>query len=117
MKVKVIGDILSFFCPGCQNYHSVGVSSEHPQSWQWNGEDDNVTLSPSVLLRSGHFAPGHAADKPCWCDHNKRNPENIHFHCVQCHSFVRNGNIEFLSDCSHSLAGQTVPLPDYPDVQ
>lgn len=28
-----------------------------------------------------------------------------------CHSFVRDGQIEFLGDCTHSLAGQTVPLP------
>ncbi|MCZ4340562.1 hypothetical protein O4H52_03015 [Sphingomonadaceae bacterium G21617-S1] len=31
-----------------------------------------------------------------------------------CHSFVRNGQIEFLSDCTHALAGQTVPLPPFP---
>lgn len=29
-----------------------------------------------------------------------------------CHSFVTDGRIQFLSDCSHALAGQTVPLPD-----
>jgi hypothetical protein len=29
-----------------------------------------------------------------------------------CHSFVRDGRIEFLSDCTHSLAGQTVELPE-----
>lgn len=27
-----------------------------------------------------------------------------------CHSFVRNGKIEFLSDCTHELAGKTVEL-------
>lgn len=31
-----------------------------------------------------------------------------------CHSFVRTGKIEFLSDCAHALAGQTVDLPDWP---
>jgi hypothetical protein len=30
-----------------------------------------------------------------------------------CHSFVRDGRIEFLSDCTHRLAGQTVDLPDF----
>lgn len=29
-----------------------------------------------------------------------------------CHSFIRDGRIEFLSDCTHALAGQTVDLPD-----
>lgn len=32
-----------------------------------------------------------------------------------CHSFVRAGKIEFLGDCTHALAGQTVALPDWPD--
>lgn len=32
-----------------------------------------------------------------------------------CHSFVRNGVIEFLSDCTHALKGQHVPLPDWPE--
>lgn len=116
MKVKIVGDILSFFCPGCKNYHSVGISPEHASHWQWNGDEERVTLSPSVLCRSGHYAPNHTPGKPCWCDHNKRNPNNIDFECFQCHSFVRDGNIQFLSDCTHSLAGQTVPIPDYPEV-
>lgn len=33
----------------------------------------------------------------------------------RCHSYVRNGHVEFLSDCTHELAGQTVELPDLPD--
>jgi hypothetical protein len=32
-----------------------------------------------------------------------------------CHSFVRAGKIQFLSDCSHELAGQTVEMPDWDD--
>ena len=27
-----------------------------------------------------------------------------------CHSYIRNGMIQFLSDCTHPLVGQTVPL-------
>ncbi len=27
-----------------------------------------------------------------------------------CHSFVTDGQIQFLGDCTHKLAGQTVPL-------
>lgn len=32
-----------------------------------------------------------------------------------CHSFVRDGKIEFLSDCTHRLAGQTVEMEDWHD--
>ena len=27
--------------------------------------------------------------------------------------FVTDGNIQFLADCTHALAGQTVPMPDW----
>jgi hypothetical protein len=30
----------------------------------------------------------------------------------RCHIFVTDGKIEFLSDCEHALAGQTVPMED-----
>jgi hypothetical protein len=29
---------------------------------------------------------------------------------VVCHSFVREGQIQFLGDCTHAFAGQTVPM-------
>jgi hypothetical protein len=32
-----------------------------------------------------------------------------------CHSFVTDGRIQFLGDCTHALANQTVELPDLPD--
>ena len=37
-------------------------------------------------------------------------PEPVPF---VCHSFVVNGQIQFLPDCTHALAGQTVPIPDW----
>lgn len=31
-----------------------------------------------------------------------------------CHSFVNDGRIQFLADCTHALAGQTVDIPAWP---
>lgn len=31
----------------------------------------------------------------------------------RCHMYIREGKIQFLSDCSHALAGQTVEMPDF----
>ena len=31
---------------------------------------------------------------------------------LTCHSFVTDGRIQFLADCTHPLAGQTVDLPE-----
>ena len=37
-------------------------------------------------------------------------PERI---AKRCHSFVKDGMIQFLGDCTHELANKTVELPDY----
>jgi hypothetical protein len=31
----------------------------------------------------------------------------------RCHSFIRDGQIQFLDDCWHELKGQTVEIPDW----
>jgi phage terminase large subunit GpA-like protein len=35
----------------------------------------------------------------------------VHRSQSRCHSFVTDGRIEFLSDCTHALAGKTLDLP------
>jgi hypothetical protein len=88
VKVKPIGTAdgvpqqFHFFCPGCKHGHAFNAT------WTYNGDGDKPTVSPSIKVTGG-------AD-PAYC----------------CHSFIRDGRIEFLSDCSHDLAGQTVDLPD-----
>lgn len=51
--------------------------------WTWNGNVEHPTLRPSILSE----CPPH-----------------------RCHTFVADGRVQFLSDCSHELAGQTVDL-------
>jgi hypothetical protein len=31
-----------------------------------------------------------------------------------CHLFLTDGRLQYLGDCTHALAGQTVPLPELP---
>lgn len=71
------------FCPGCKCGHGFVVDR-----WTFNGDYEKPTFNPSMLV-------------------NQDNPAR------RCHSFVRDGNIQFLNDCFHELAGQTVPLEDY----
>jgi Family of unknown function (DUF6527) len=76
----------AFHCPGCEHAHWVRSRGNEPR-WNVSGvEEDRPTVSPSILT---------------WNDQSR------------CHSFVRDGKIEFLSDCTHALAGQTVELPDF----
>lgn len=63
--------------------------------WGWNGSMESPTLTPSVLVYPHKGTPGVFNDQP------------------RCHTFVRDGKIEFLADCEHALAGQTVPIPDW----
>lgn len=82
-----------FECPGCGHLHCVYVEEPSPTGsrWTWNGSLELPTFSPSILVRSNYTS--------------------IHRMDDVCHSFVREGKIEFLSDCTHELAGQTVDLP------
>jgi hypothetical protein len=103
------GGRIAFWCPGCDEAHAVTID---PGPWKWNGDADRPTIRESILVRGGHFA---AAGGSCWCTYNAEHPEDpAPFKCTQCHSYVTEGRIQFLGDCSHELAGQTVDLPTFP---
>lgn len=82
-----------FYCPGCKFSHSFHTEKKNEDGaiWEFNGNVDNPTFSPSLLARYP------------WGKEQKQ---------MVCHSFVRNGKIEFLGDCTHKLAGQTVEMQD-----
>lgn len=104
---------LRYWCQGCEQCHSVVI--EGPGAWGFNGDHDKPTFTPSVLVRVGHYAAGQEG-KRCWCDHNRENPGDPDpFRCVVCHTFITDGMVQFLGDCTHQFAGQTLPLPDLPD--
>lgn len=81
-----------FQCPGCNCGHGVWTSKPNHLGarWTWNGDMDRPTFDPSVLINVSN-APG--------------TPRHV------CHSYVRDGQIQFLADSTHELAGKTVPLP------
>jgi len=85
--------ILCFLCPGCNDQHSIPVvaGEKVERAWEWNGDVNRPTISPSLLVNVGGSNPT----------------------VPVCHSFIKDGNIQFLSDCTHPLAGQTVEIPDW----
>lgn len=109
-------DHVAFFCPGCTHTHVLSISGPGAV-WGWDRNVERPTFTPSVLIQSGHHIPSQAG-KRCWCDANRERQEQgrepYGFTCGVCHSFVVDGHIQFLSDSTHRLAGQTVPLPPYP---
>lgn len=88
---------LAFICPGCEvstkgsGLHMLPVSGDVPERvprWDWDGNLEAPTLSPSILTRHG---------------------EQV------CHSFLKAGQFQFLSDSTHQYSGQTVEIPDVPE--
>lgn len=93
-----------FWCPGCDDLHMV---ADPP--WQVTGAGETLTISPSILVYERQKLINEDLDRPALIA-----PENVTT-APRCHSFVRNGHIEFLSDSTHELAGQTVALPPLPE--
>lgn len=89
-------DCLAFVCPGCINMmggtglHMLAVNTTvKSPSWDWNGDLEKPTLTPSILT-------GRGSDKIC-------------------HSYLTDGKFVFLDDCNHELVNQTVEMLDLPD--
>lgn len=101
------GGRVAFMCPGCKELHPVAVAGDTRPAWDFNYDYDRPTFSPSILVR-GHAIETDEAGK--WTGDWKRDGAGNPIPLV-CHSFVRDGQIQFLGDCTHALAGQTVDLP------
>lgn len=76
---------ISFRTPGCFYFRMIPVGENEKPSWKWNKNVNKPTLSPSLLAQAGKD---------------------------RCHSYIKDGEIQFLMDCSHEFAGQTLPLFD-----
>lgn len=73
---------LAFYCPGCECSHGLNTNQNRRPAWIVTFFDGKPTVSPSILVR----------------------------HKETCHLFIKDGKIEFLSDCTHKLAGKTVDM-------
>src|SRR4051794_38443648 len=78
------------WCPGCKDVHRI------TNLWDFDGNLEAPTFNPSILTKGGGYY--------------KRDGSFVRGH--RCHSFIRNGVWEFLSDCDHELAGKHVPMVD-----
>lgn len=79
----------AFHCPGCECGHQIPVTGN--RKWSWNGSLGSPTFQPSIFVNQGSSNPGSPV----------------------CHSYVTEGKIHFLPDCTHKLAGQIVEIPDW----
>ena len=91
------GTRLLLWCPGCTDLHQiyyVGADGVVPQvCWDFDGNLACPTISPSLRVGWTNLVTGE---------------QHV------CHSFITAGQWVFLSDSTHPLAGQDVPLPPLP---
>jgi hypothetical protein len=111
---NVEGDGLMFWCPGCDGAHMIRHGDGPGPRWAWSGNAEKPTFSPSILVRGTEITPKGRADLDAWraagCPRPAPELETVP---TVCHSFVTDGRIQFLNDCTHSLAGQTIDLPPF----
>lgn len=104
-KVLRNGDgMYSHWCPGCERMHYINTEADGGPVWSFDGNVEQPTFGPSVKVTyngpdAGQQRDGSRAPAAC------------------CHYFIRAGQIEFCSDSTHSLAGQTVPMPELPNMR
>ena len=114
------GGRLAWWCPGCSRAHQViaqvaqsAVHTPDPAdpdwtppaeyyearggAWTWNGSATRPTFMPSVLVSYNGADAGRDGAPP-----------------AVCHSFVVDGRMQMLGDCTPALAGQTVDIPPWP---
>lgn len=96
----VSGGHYGHWCPGCADDHDIAVDRPFHNNaiWRFNRDVGKPTFEPSINIRVGPYP-----------DASKKAGQ-----IEVCHYFLRSGSIQFLSDCTHALRGQTVPLPDLP---
>ena len=76
------------YCPGCKSHHCYYTEKINSSGakWTFNGDEENPTFLPSMLSKAGLFI---------------------------CHSFITNGKIQYLNDCTHELKGLTIKIEDF----
>lgn len=80
------------WCPGCNEMH---VLPWKRGGWTFNGDVERPTFTPSFLHRWKSYDDGKPTPKIC-------------------HYILTDGVLNFCSDCTHALAGKSVPLPELP---
>ena len=94
-----------FRCPGCNVVHVIHYGAGDGPRWNWNNNVDKPTFTPSILVRYSRYEP------PATLENMNVGPQTRVD--MVCHSFITNGVIQFLNDCTHKLADQTVDMVEW----
>ena len=110
--------VYTYYCPGCRSLHQI-YTSECERSkvhWNFNGNVDKPTFSPSVRHWYNKYLVDDATFKQMRERINAGEQLTIPYvEATACHYFITDGKIIYQNDCEHSLAGQTVEFEDFPE--
>jgi hypothetical protein len=101
------GKLLMFWCEGCRTHHGprVQAGSTPGPVWDWNWDRERPTIQPSILVQG--------TESPTDEDLARmRAGETVEPRPLRCHSFLTDGRLQYLGDCSHALAGTIVDLKE-----
>ncbi len=102
--LRTMGEgLVGFWCPGCQELHMINTDASERPAWSFDGNYEAPTFAPSINVTGVRRLTDDEHARIMAGERIAPTPR-------VCHSFVRGGHIEFLSDCTHALAGQTVAL-------
>ena len=84
--------IVMHWCYGCKTPHPIWVNTECGPRWSFNGDIELPTFSPAI----SHRRFNEVTDKEFICSYT-----------------ILDGKITYLKECTHSMAGKTLELPDF----
>lgn len=92
------------WCPACEEMHIL------PDTWKFDGNLESPTFSPS-FRHSGHKTINVDGR---WTGEWERDANGKAIPSV-CHYILTAGVLNYCGDCTHAMAGQSIPLPCIPD--
>ena len=87
MKIYSRKDVHLFYCPACKRIHSFN------DSWMYNKNAIKPTVTPSLKVTG--------------------KDENNNWEPFVCHSYISDGNILYLADCTHDYKNRSILLPNF----
>ena len=92
--------VMVFHCPACKDDHHVTVGGIH--GWDWNGDVDSPSLSPSIRVTRTVYERDGNGDPI---------PETVRQ--VDCHTWMTDGRLKYFPDCYHEMAGMKwIEMPE-----
>ena len=79
---------LQFYCPGCKVYHDFN------DTWNIKWTGNKPTVSPSILVNNSQWGVDNFGGS------------------LRCPLYIKNGQIQYLNDCTHKLKGETVDMEE-----